>query len=59
MGTVISLRNGTAIGTILSALPHLFSSDILRTVLLAIIGAAVSFVASVLLKWIVRPKRKR
>mgnify|MGYP003517116258 CR=1 FL=1 len=45
MGAVISLRNGTAVGTILSALPHLFSSDILRTVLLAIIGAAASFAA--------------
>jgi hypothetical protein len=41
---------GTAGGTFLSILPNLHSEDILKTVLLATIGAIVSFGISMVLK---------
>jgi len=47
--------NSTAIGTLggtfLSILPNLHSEDILKTVALATIGALVSFLISVVLKY--------
>jgi hypothetical protein len=49
---------GTAGGTFLSMLPNLHSEDVLRTVLLAAIGAIVSFVLSMVLKFIVKKHRK-
>lgn len=49
---------GTAGGTFLSVLPNLNSEDVLRTVLLAAIGAIVSFVLSMVLKFIVKKHRK-
>ena len=49
---------GTAGGTFLSMLPNLHSEDVLRTVLLACIGAIVSFVLSMMLKFIVKKRRK-
>lgn len=49
---------GTAGGTFLSMLPNLHSEDVLRTVLLAGIGAIVSFVLSMMLKFIVKRYRK-
>ena len=41
---------GTASGTFLSVLPNLNSEDFMRTVVLAIIGAVVSYGISLLLK---------
>ncbi len=58
METNTSLKAGTASGTILSVIPNLISEDIIRTVLLAVLGATVSFVATLLLKWLTRSKRK-
>jgi hypothetical protein len=49
---------GTASGTFLSMLPNLHSEDVLRTVVLAAIGAIVSFVLSMVLKFIVKKHRK-
>lgn len=49
---------GTAGGTFLSVLPNLHSEDVLKTVLLAVIGAIVSFVLSIMLKFIVKKYRK-
>jgi hypothetical protein len=49
---------GTASGTFLSMLPNLHSEDVLRTVLLAAIGAIVSFVLSMILKFIVKKHKK-
>ncbi|PJJ07616.1 hypothetical protein CLU83_0803 [Flavobacterium sp. 1] len=49
---------GTAGGTFLSVLPNLHSEDVLRTVLLAAIGAIVSFVLSMILKFVVKKHRK-
>ena len=58
MENTISLRTGTAAGTLLSILPNLFSEDILKTIVLAAIGATVSFTVSLLLKWIMKFKKK-
>jgi hypothetical protein len=49
---------GTAGGTFLSVLPNLHSEDVLKTVFLAAIGAIVSFVLSMVLKFIVKKHRK-
>ncbi len=53
-------KAGTVGGTLLSVVINLDSSDILRTIILATVGAIVSFSISVLLKWMVKAfKRKR
>lgn len=48
---------GTVGGTFLSVVPNLHSEDVLKTVLLAAIGAIVSFGISMALKFIIK-KRK-
>ena len=53
----ISTKINTAGGIFLSVVPNLHSDDILRTVVLAAIGATVSFIISMLLKCIIK-KRK-
>ena len=52
------LRTGTISGTLLCILPGIFYEDILKTALLAVIGATVSFCMTLLLKWVVRRKIK-
>jgi len=54
----ISLKNGTAAGTLLSVLPNILSADIVKTIILAVIGATVSFAVTVLLKWLTKSKEK-
>ena len=49
---------GTAGGTFLSILPNLHSEDIVKTVLLATIGAVVSFILSLALKSILKKHKK-
>lgn len=49
---------GTAGGTFLSVLPNLHSEDVFKTVLLAALGAVVSFILSMMLKFIVKKYRK-
>ena len=49
---------GTAGGTFLSVVPNLHSEDILKTVLLASIGAIVSFVLSMALKFLLKKHKK-
>lgn len=49
---------GTASGTLLSIAPNIFSEDILKTVILAVIGAVVSFTVSLLLKGLMKIKKK-
>lgn len=49
---------GTAGGTFLSIVPNLNSEDVLKTVLLAGIGAIVSFGISMVLKFIIKKYRK-
>jgi hypothetical protein len=49
---------GTAGGAFLSVMPNLHSEDILKTVVLASIGAVVSFIVSMALKYLIK-KHKR
>ena len=49
---------GTAGGTFLSVMPNLHSEDVLKTVVLASIGAVVSFIVSLALKYLIK-KHKR
>jgi len=49
---------GTAGGTFLSVLPNLHSEDVLKTILLAALGAIVSFVISMLLKYLIKKHKK-
>lgn len=58
METNTSLKAGTATGTIFSIVPNLLSEDILRTILLAVLGAVASFMVTLLLKWLTRSKKK-
>lgn len=57
MKTNISLKVGTASGTLLSISPNIFSEDILKTVILAVVGATISFAISLFLKWITKSKK--
>jgi H+/Cl- antiporter ClcA len=58
MNNDVSLKIGTASGTLLSLVPNILSEDIARTVVLAVLGAVVSFAVTVLLKWFTRSKKK-
>jgi H+/Cl- antiporter ClcA len=58
MNNDVSLKIGTASGTLLSLVPNILSEDIVRTVILAVLGAVVSFAVTVLLKWFTRSKKK-
>lgn len=49
---------GTAGGTFLSVVPNLDSEDVLKTVLLAAIGAIVSFGISLVLKFFIKKYQK-
>tara|TARA_R110000868_G_scaffold14457_5_gene67386 strand:- start:37808 stop:37984 length:177 start_codon:yes stop_codon:yes gene_type:complete len=53
----IYTKINTAGGIFLSIVPNLHSEDILKTAVLAAIGALVSFVVSILLKFLIK-KRK-
>ena len=58
-----STRAGTAGGTFLAFMANLGKEDILKTIILTMIGAVVSFVVSVvlqcLLSWIKKERRDR
>jgi len=58
MNNDVSLKIGTASGTLLSVMPNILSEDITRTVVLAVLGAVVSFAVTVLLKWFTKLKKK-
>lgn len=49
-GTIL----GTVSGTVLTVAVNVGSSDVLKTVILASLGAVVSFSVSLLLKWMVK-----
>ena len=57
MKTDIQLKVGTASGTLLSISPGIFTQDIVKTIILAIIGATVSFSVSYFLKKITKSKK--
>ena len=53
-GTIL----GTVSGTVLTVAVNVGSSDIIKTVVLAGLGAVVSFSVSLLLKWLVKKIKK-
>jgi hypothetical protein len=53
-GTIL----GTVCGTVLTVMVNIGSSDLIKTAVLAALGAVVSFSVSVLLKWIWSKLRK-
>ena len=53
-GTIL----GTVSGTVLTVAVNVGSSDIIKTVILAGLGAVVSFSVSLLLKWLVKKLKK-
>ena len=53
-----STAMGTAGGTFLSVLPNLHSEDVLKTVILASVGAVVSFSISLALKFFIKKHEK-
>ena len=58
MDNHLSLKIGTASGTLLSIMPNILSEDIARTAVLAVVGAVVSFIATLILKRISKSNRK-
>jgi hypothetical protein len=58
MATNNHIESGTILGTVsgtgLTVLANIGSTDIIKTVILAAIGAVVSFCVSVSLKWLVK-----
>lgn len=52
------LKLGTAGGTLLSTLPFIGTDELLKTVVLAAVGATVSFVVSLVLRRLRRMRRR-
>ena len=57
MDNSLTLRAGTLGGFALSVIPNLTSADVLKTIVLALIGAVVSFGVTVLLKRLTSKKK--
>lgn len=49
---------GTVSGTALTVIANIGSADILKTVILAALGAVVSFSVSLLLKWLFKSRKR-
>lgn len=49
---------GTVGGTLLSIVPNIQSADVVKTIVLATVGAIVSFTVSLILKCVIRRHRK-
>lgn len=49
---------GTAGGTFLSVLPNIESEDVAKTIVLATIGAIVSFTISLIFKFFIKKRKK-
>ncbi|WP_165929337.1 hypothetical protein [Flavobacterium hiemivividum] len=57
METNLTLKTGTASGTLLSIAPNIFSEDIVKTIILAVVGALASFLVSLFLKWLTKNQK--
>ncbi|UOK43412.1 MULTISPECIES: hypothetical protein [Flavobacterium] len=53
-----SIPAGTAAGTFLSIVPNITSEDVIKTIILAVVGAIVSFSVSTVLKKLIKSKNK-
>jgi len=54
-----STRTGTLGGTVLVILLQLDMAQLLETIVLAAVGAAVSFMVSILMKWLVQKLKSK
>jgi hypothetical protein len=54
-----NIKSGTIGGTMLVLLMQLTSAEVVKTALLAAVGAAVSFIVSMVMKWLLRRLKKR
>jgi len=52
------LKLGTAGGTLLSVVPQIGADELLKTAILAAVGAIISFVVSFVLQWLRRSRRR-
>ncbi|WP_445716245.1 hypothetical protein [Flavobacterium sp.] len=57
MDNSLTLKAGTIGGFALSVIPNLTSADVLKTIVLAFIGAVVSFGVTLLLKQLTSKKK--
>lgn len=51
-------KAGTAGGTLLTIFANITSEDVIKTIILAVIGAAVSFTVTILLKALIKRLKK-
>lgn len=51
-------KAGVATGTVLTVLENISSQDLVKTTLLAAVGAFVSFIATLILKYIIQRFKK-
>lgn len=58
METNVSVKACTATGTVFSIIPNLQSEDFVRTIILATVGAVVSFTVSLILRHFMKKKVK-
>jgi len=58
MGTNNLLTTCVIGGALLSLFANISSTDVVKTVVLAVIGAVVSFIVSLLLKYMIRRRNK-
>jgi hypothetical protein len=54
-----NIKSGTIGGTAVVLLLQLTGSEVMKTALLAAVGAAVSFLVSLLMKWLLRKLKNR
>lgn len=53
-----STQAGITGGTLLSLLPVISSEELVKSLMLAALGTAISFGVSLLLQWLIKPKGK-
>ncbi len=58
MNNATTLRNGTLSGTLLGILPSLPEAELLKTMILAAIGAFVSFAVTLVLRSLFKKPKK-
>jgi mannitol-specific phosphotransferase system IIBC component len=55
----LGTKAGTIGGTLLTIIMNIDAADLLRTAMLATVGAVVSFTISLFLKWFVKAMKRR
>jgi hypothetical protein len=58
MNGVSTIRTGTIGGTLTIVLANIHAGDLLKTIVLSVIGAIISYGTSLLMKCLTKPKKK-